>query len=821
MRLFFLFQGGLTGRKVTPKSTKPITTDPSLNLSHQSKIKNMYPPANMAAAVHSDFEEMHEIASENSESELESRRSEGNGSWADFRMQVSSTNSESDGSTIPEGRSSESEPLKTIDENAEDLRDDQVEIQEIEEYSLSRQVSEMSAEDEKSLQFNREDEQRQSNRSATSSDVERSYFEQNVNRNSYSDSSQEVFHRDDSKRQSDMSDTSGISDNFITPKHMTLSLPPELVSESGQLSSESGIHSEVTSNQSDASQQSMDVSQYPLNPSDIALRVLADVGPERAALEEVQSQSFASSQSDTYLQRKQFFQSLSAEGQSSNFQAVQQLMNGGTVTNNSTVTEKVKPPVPQRGVKVPPPVPSKPKAIPNLKEYFQKLNLSEQSSSKSSLEQTKPESYDFEDDLSYTITTSSNRKGVKILKPGDSNGNMAFSSFKPAQRGNFMMNSSRPESSASLSSVYSTGSSVQTVIQRNQPGHNIGNHASEQFSNGIRQSPANSSSENDIRNRTGLSQTSWYNVDSDSSQNALYEKRCSNSSLSSTSSFSDVNQPRKTKSILNNSPNNPRPKGKRPRKRVSFSDSEPSDLDSSNSRSLHDVSPVTPNSDGYVSPLNRSRNIYQGFHSRTPSPYANKVVPKQNQNDCVKWEPVINGGVPNPLMGNGPVHPKPVLNGSVPNLTGSVPGISSYRGSTGVLPNLSNGTVTNAVSQSNGNISQTTFVKQGTNFPPQTYGARNLSTIGQQSAFSHLNSQPPINSYRTNNSSAMTFTGSTFQKRPSNLTSQSSDHIQMLYSGQQTPQQNQQQQVIRQQNQPQQVIRQQNRPQQVLQSSKC
>jgi hypothetical protein len=36
----------------------------------------------------------------------------------------------------------------------------------------------------------------------------------------------------------------------------------------------------------------------------------------------------------------------------------------------------------------------------------------------------------------------------------------------------------------------------------------------------------------------------------------------------------------------------------------------------------------------------------------------------------------------------------------------------------------------------------------------------------------------------TSNGNVTNLTGSTFPKRPSNLTSQSSDHIQMLYSGQ-------------------------------------
>lgn len=777
----------------------------------------MYPPASTTVALHSDIEEMQEIISENSESEFDSHRSEGAGSWNDFRMQVSSNNSESDGSTIPEGRSSESEPLKTIQEQVDDTKAEE-KLEDCEEYTFSRQTSEMSCNENEVFQndFDREDSNRRSNMSTTSSDVERAYYEnQNHNRNSYSDSSQadDAFHRDDVKRQSDMSDTSGISDNFITSKSLVLSLPSELVTESGQFSSESGIHSEVTSNQSDASQQSMDVPQFSPNPSEIALRVLAD--GDRTGLEEVQSQNFTPSQSESYIQRKQFFQSLSSGGNASNFKAVQQLMTGGPALNTVNQSERIKPPVPQRGAKMPPPLPVKPKQFQNLSDKFQKINLSNQNAGNNSVQtnpnkvtnQVKSESYDFEDDLSYTITTSSNRKGVKILKPGENNGNTMFSSFKPPQKGNFMLNNSRPESSASLSSIYSTGSSVQTVIQRSHQGAspNVGSHvpSPEQFSNGPRQSPATSGSDNDIRIRTGLSQSSWYNIDSDSSQNALFEKRCSNSSLSSASSYSDINQPRKTKSILNNSPNNPRPRGKKPRKRVSFSDSEPSDLDSSNhSRSLHDISPV----DGYISPLSRSRNIYQGFHSRTPSPYANKTVPKQNStgSDSVKWEPVINGGIQNPVV-NGPVKQEPVLNGSVPNLTGNCLNDSNFRGSTGTLPvNFSkgNGSISN-FSESNGNIltfTSTPFIQQATNYNPQTSENRNLSTFGR-SAFNHMRTQNQHNMQSTSNGNVTNLTGSTFPKRPNNLTSQSSDHIQMLYSGQQKPTTA--------------------RSQQVLQSSKC
>jgi hypothetical protein len=48
-----------------------------------------------------------------------------------------------------------------------------------------------------------------------------------------------------------------------------------------------------------------------------------------------------------------------------------------------------------------------------------------------------------------------------------------------------------------------------------------------------------------------------------------------------------------------------------------------------------------------------------------------------------------------------------------------------------------------------------------------------------------MRTQNQHNMQSTSNGNVTNLTGSTFPKRPNNLTSQSSDHIQMLYSGQQ------------------------------------
>ena len=81
-------------------------------------------------------------------------------------------------------------------------------------------------------------------------------------------------------------------------------------------------------------------------------------------------------------------------------------------------------------------------------------------------------------------------------------------------------------------------------------------------------------------------------------------------------------------------------------------------------------------------------------------------------------------------------------------------------------------------------FTSTPFNQQGTNYNPQTSENRNLSTFGR-SAFNHMRTQNQHNMQSTSNGNVTNLTGSTFPKRPSNLTSQSSDHIQMLYSGQQ------------------------------------
>jgi hypothetical protein len=143
----------------------------------------MYPPASTTVALHSDIEEMQEIISENSESEFDSRRSEGTDSLENCPLSVTN----SDGK-------------------------DNTKLFEVIKLSLIPLVSD-------------------------------------------------------------------ISDCLLTSSH-----------------------SEVTSNQSDASQQSMDVPQFSPNPSEIALRVLAD--GDRTGLEEVQSPNFSQSQSESYIQRK-------------------------------------------------------------------------------------------------------------------------------------------------------------------------------------------------------------------------------------------------------------------------------------------------------------------------------------------------------------------------------------------------------------------------------------------------------------------------------------------------------------------------------------
>ncbi|XP_033748780.1 tetratricopeptide repeat protein 28-like isoform X2 [Pecten maximus] len=486
-------QGGLSGRQVHRKMKKANVSDPAMNLQHQSRVRNMYPPGSSSSMnLNVDMNGIQEM-SENSESETDGRDS-----W-DNRMQVS-TNSESESSTIPEPRTNSESDNQTGTGQYHDGKEMSPVLM-TEEYSLSRQTSNQS----ESYSFDRADDVRTSALSYTSNLSEDSALLEEQKRNSYSDSSQteDMFQRHDGNRQSDMSDTSGISDQFMVSRNQNLPLSSQL--DPVLMSSESGINSEVTSsNQSDTSQQSMDAVNSQLDPHEVAMKVMRDLGPQKDILEGLQMQSFLKSQSNTQFMRRQF-------QNSSQISAFTKPSGVQEQTTRDKDSSQVRPQTAPRPNKVPPPVPSKPKVLPkpssisnyqddtsqnpqNQGSYYSMQSLKGISEDDLSTSQESPSVDD--NDISYVVTRRTVpvgnsmsdlghksmpdlRNSSPIYNTGGSTGSpysanqMNFSSFKP-QAASSKRNVSkvvaggamRPDSATSTSSLCSTGSSVQSVIHR-------------------------------------------------------------------------------------------------------------------------------------------------------------------------------------------------------------------------------------------------------------------------------------------------------------------------------------------------------------------
>ncbi|KAK3084673.1 hypothetical protein FSP39_017245 [Pinctada imbricata] len=281
-------QGGLSGRKVRTRGSRSSShSDPSIHLSHQSRIRNMYGPTGMTLAHQTDMNELHEI-SENSESETD-RQSSGKGSWGECRMAVS-TNSESDASTIPEcpegdsineqyslsGMSIELKEREHFDSEQNRLAmslssSGSVEFSDNKLMTQSNEYVNINQENQHA-KFHRGDKMRRSDSSNYSENEIGQFERRDTLRNSNNSNISSIDEGTcimDSKRSS-LSDSSQGAEEFIgrgnyNPGSSDLPLPGSSVLKSdlhtsGQLSSESGINSEVTSsNQSDASQQSVDL----------------------------------------------------------------------------------------------------------------------------------------------------------------------------------------------------------------------------------------------------------------------------------------------------------------------------------------------------------------------------------------------------------------------------------------------------------------------------------------------------------------------------------------------------------------------------------
>ncbi|XP_061166629.1 tetratricopeptide repeat protein 28-like [Saccostrea echinata] len=613
-KMQLMHQGGLSGRKVSSRNQR---TDPSIYLSHQSRIRNMYGPSGTTLSHHSHHNDIHELQeiSENSESETDGHTSSGN-SWKEYRMTVS-TNSDSECSTIPDARTPDRDMLQSSTEHyslsdgfgtqspssctqeytysypaklSGSVRSGGSDYSEHEEYNFSRQNSgysdvsmnssvrdsEMS---HRPSNFDRYDAHRSSDLSNISSACEVEP------QNSLSDSGSDLFQRNDALRQSDMSDTSGISDTNGLPNELPEAMIIKNIKNVEPVPNESGFHSEVTSsNQSDASQQSIDVTK--LGHKELALRINADVENYREKLEHIQRESLASSRQEAMALRKEFHNS-------QKIIAPAQQANGHPSDERSVVGRQM----PLEGKRPPPPIPKKPKSFQPYTE-----NLSSNSPQSANVNNTHPSpAQDFNNVNSIvsrinSLAVQQNLQSSNISAFTSSSPKQNFSSMKNNQtvdktslqnlaRGSVTRDASsflnsvnsqnhqRPDSKMSVSS---SASSIVTVI------HSPNNPVKIPPSNSrltLSPSPMHNS-------QTSTPEIPESPISGGGNGHPLHDNSF-NSSHGSTRGTSP-------KSILNSSPSCLREKNKKPKKRVSFSDSEPSDLDSSSTQNSNRASPVTP-----------------------------------------------------------------------------------------------------------------------------------------------------------------------------------------------------------------------------------
>ncbi|XP_048757568.2 tetratricopeptide repeat protein 28-like isoform X3 [Ostrea edulis] len=672
-KMQLMHQGGLSGRKVRSRNQR---TDPSIYLSHQNRIRNMYGPAGTTLSHHSHHNDIHDLQeiSENSESETDGHTSSGN-SWKECRMTVS-TNSDSECSTIPDARTPDRDMLQSSTEHyslSDGLITQSLSSQEYtysypgkssgsggsdslehEEYDFSRQNSgysdvsvSSSARDghmsHRPSNFDRYDVHRSSDLSNISSACEAEP------QNSLSDSGSDVFQRNDALRQSDTSDTSGISDANGLPNE----LPEAMINKNVEpLPNESGFHSEVTSsNQSDASQQSIDVTK--LGHKELALRINADVDNYREKLEQIQRESIASSRQEAIALRKEFHssQQISAPPQRRN----------GHPSDDRSVTGK------QFSLegKRPPPIPQKPKSFQPYME-----NPSQNSPQSANVKNTQPLSAQEFNKVNSIVSRinslavqqnlqSSNISAFTSSSPKSKfpteNDQMADKTLQDLAKGgvtrdatSFLssihsQNQPRPDSKMSVSS---SASSLATVI------HNPNVRVKIPPSNTKHPQPPSP-----MHN----SQTSTPEIPESPASGGGNGHPLHDISFNSSHSSMRGMSP---KSILNSSPSCLREKSKKPKKRVSFSDSEPSDLDSSSTQNSNRASPVTP----VNFPINPADRLKSNNFISSKQPIrisGNHLTNTTNQYPPMKT--FRNGSVPTAMESfymNGTVRGGVVVNGN-------------------------------------------------------------------------------------------------------------------------------------------------------------
>ena len=594
-------QGGLTGRKVgSGKSNRAGTTDPATYLQYQNQIKYMYRSETLSPSYGNEVSVV--------------------------------ALSDSDTTASPTlGSSSASEKLRDL-KNAESFN---LSIDGRSESSISdKSDTKLYNLDARSSQSSRNgddfDDTSADNETVIIHDDSDGSFKRNgENRNSDISDNSSVSQgiqadKDFSKHGSDMSDVS-MSEGRLTPKNRQ-DLENYL-----QVTDESGIVSETTSsNHSETSQQSEHTS-YRFDPSEIAQKIMSDVSEHKSALDSMQKFSMMQAQAESHIMRTEYqkqTQQLNQIPSDSNATTVNENVSNeqtsvqskiaafsGNTSNHSAFTS------PSHKSRLPPPVASKPSFQSNASGF---RNLSGNVLNLSSI----PTSESVDEDTSISPSFNTHKHGnsatvpvapastsiftttaITVSKRDSFSSNtsasttMSFSSFRPSGKPTLaesVVNASqlRPDSTTSTSSHCSTPSSMQSVIYRPCGDKRVPDSPC------VMSYDSSSDQTSGSGSASTITPTVSMNDSLDTLQNTVISnlKRDSSPALSSCSSASG--------------------KSGKQKKKVSFSDSEPSDtpspLDSSassNQLSYFDFKKSTfgniPPRAGNMQPTLQSQKSYQ------------------------------------------------------------------------------------------------------------------------------------------------------------------------------------------------------------------
>ncbi|WAR03805.1 TTC28-like protein [Mya arenaria] len=280
---------------------------------------------------------------------------------------------------------------------------------------------------------------------------------------------------------SDISDMSFTSEGRLTPKNQK-DLENFL-----QVTDESGIVSEATSsNQSEGSQQS-DQTSYRFDPAEIAQKIMSDVSEHKSALDSMQIFNQLQTQQEITSMRTEYQKTVPqpetnqqtsgkpGNGQTTDTSSVQANVAALSGSDSSAFSS------PSHKAKMPPPVAVKPAAFQsnssNLRNLSSKVsNLSQLAKSEQNMvQQTQANKPSYVSQSGQSLKPSSSVFTTAIVVSKDKlpssatvSSGMSFSSFRPAGKGGPVESGSlqRPDSATSTSSYCSTPSSMQSVIYK-------------------------------------------------------------------------------------------------------------------------------------------------------------------------------------------------------------------------------------------------------------------------------------------------------------------------------------------------------------------